>query len=285
MAPRNHGTQRETPQAHARGAEDVSRPTNMGINARRPTVADRNILSANTGAGIGARRSTAPTSRTSRSGSDKHPQRCQRTPRVRGTATAAVTRPQNDRATSSRTQGTTRHRTDAAFRGTMAPPTTPGSVPILPPINPAPVSTPAAHPTTILPIRQVNSSPGHASPAFSGRLTRVFPESQRRLDQISPIGRDTSFTVVPRPIRLFDSILSTAAGGGTPSHINLITGQGPLPVPKPRSSTYRDPSSIKHAVSNPNLRAILSDKPYPRERKKSAGERPVLKMGISREYK
>ncbi|KAF5853254.1 hypothetical protein GGP41_001842 [Bipolaris sorokiniana] len=42
---------------------------------------------------------------------------------------------------------------------------------------------------------------------------------------------------------------------------------------------------VKRAFTNHNLRAILSDKPWPTERKKASVEKMVLKMGMKREYK
>jgi hypothetical protein len=57
------------------------------------------------------------------------------------------------------------------------------------------------------------------------------------------------------------------------------------PKPRPRQPFYRGKDEVKRAVTNPNLRAILADKSYPKERRKAAGELPVLKMGISKEYK
>ncbi|KAH6864608.1 hypothetical protein B0T12DRAFT_493038 [Alternaria alternata] len=81
---------------------------------------------------------------------------------------------------------------------------------------------------------------------------------------------------------------------GAPSPIDSISERvyAPLPAilpktpkPRPRQPFYRGKDEVKRAVTNPNLRAILADKSYPKERRKAAGELPVLKMGISKEYK
>ena len=55
--------------------------------------------------------------------------------------------------------------------------------------------------------------------------------------------------------------------------------------PKRPINTYRGKDPIKHMVQNPNLRAVLSGKPYPQQRKKSGVEKPVLRMGMSRTTK
>ncbi|EMD68298.1 hypothetical protein COCSADRAFT_156741 [Bipolaris sorokiniana ND90Pr] len=61
-----------------------------------------------------------------------------------------------------------------------------------------------------------------------------------------------------------------------------------IAIPKPPLLAHRprrciDP--VKRAFTNHNLRAILSDKPWPTERKKASVEKMVLKMGMKREYK
>ncbi|EUC49176.1 hypothetical protein COCMIDRAFT_2035 [Bipolaris oryzae ATCC 44560] len=42
---------------------------------------------------------------------------------------------------------------------------------------------------------------------------------------------------------------------------------------------------VKRAFTNANLRAIMADKPWPKQRKKASAEKMVLKMGIKKEYK
>ncbi|KAH7562541.1 hypothetical protein BM1_02061 [Bipolaris maydis] len=59
-----------------------------------------------------------------------------------------------------------------------------------------------------------------------------------------------------------------------------------IAIPKPLFARRRhctDP--VKRAFTNHNLRAILSDKPWPTQRKKASAEKMVLKMGIRKEYK
>ncbi|CAN9187788.1 unnamed protein product [Alternaria alternata] len=118
---------------------------------------------------------------------------------------------------------------------------------------------------------------------------------------MSPAGLESSFTVLQKPIRKPNTLPSiskattaNANSSGAPNPTDSINGQiyAPLPAilpktPKPRRRQpfYRGRDEVKRAVTNPNLRAILADKSYPRERRKAAGERPVLKMGISKEYK
>ncbi|CAN9199922.1 unnamed protein product [Alternaria alternata] len=84
-------------------------------------------------------------------------------------------------------------------------------------------------------------------------------------------------------------VLRTGALGDTeiidPSSSPLPAILPKTPKPRPRQPLYRGKDEVKRAVTNPNLRAILADKSYPKERRKAAGERPVLKMGISKEYK
>jgi hypothetical protein len=158
-------------------------------------------------------------------------------------------------------------------------------------------------PTVTLPIRNVNSSSSQQSTLFGGsKLTRIFPESQRRLDPISPAGREPSFTISPNPIRLFNRTRdSIFVGDDTNNSNNNNDGQDSNAAPSPVKNSYQNRPTIptlikqrpiyrgtdivKRAVTNPKLRAIFADRPYPRERKKSGGERPVLKMGISKEYK
>lgn len=52
-------------------------------------------------------------------------------------------------------------------------------------------------------------------------------------------------------------------------------------TPKPRN----DDEAVKKAFTNPILRAIMSGKPWPAQRKKPSAERPILKMGMKKEYK
>lgn len=124
-----------------------------------------------------------------------------------------------------------------------------------------------------------NSSPARQPTPFSGsKLTRIYPESQRRLFPISPFGRESSFTISPTPIRMLNvakNLVTEDSAQGSPS---------PSPSP-PKKPVYRGNDAIKRAVSNPKLRAILADRPYPTPRKKSGEERPILKMGIYKEYK
>jgi hypothetical protein len=139
---------------------------------------------------------------------------------------------------------------------------------------------PDYRPTFALSIRpKSNSSPTRQPTLFSGsKLTRIYPESQRRLDPISPIGRESSFTLSPTPIRMLNlakNLVAEDNAQGSPS---------PSPSP-PKSPVYRGKDAIKKAVSNHKLRAIFADRPYPTPRRKSGEERPILRMGIYKEYK
>ena len=57
------------------------------------------------------------------------------------------------------------------------------------------------------------------------------------------------------------------------------------PKPLLAKRAKKPTSIIKRAFTNEKLRAIMANKPWPRERKKAGAEKPVLKMGVRREYK
>jgi hypothetical protein len=68
--------------------------------------------------------------------------------------------------------------------------------------------------------------------------------------------------------------------------LNIRNSQySPISVKKQQTKLYKGSDTVKRAFTNPNLRAILSGKPWPTQRKKAAAEKPILKMGIKREYK
>ena len=82
-------------------------------------------------------------------------------------------------------------------------------------------------------IRYINSSSGHASTPSSGsRLSGIFSKFQRYLDLISPVSRESSFIMSSKPICMLNNLLSVstiananADSGGTPSSVELISGQ------------------------------------------------------------
>ena len=57
------------------------------------------------------------------------------------------------------------------------------------------------------------------------------------------------------------------------------------PPPKRPVRPYRGKDEVKRAFTNANLRAIMADKPYPKPKGKVGAEKPILKMGIRKEYK
>ncbi|CAG5158593.1 uncharacterized protein ALTATR162_LOCUS5157 [Alternaria atra] len=260
---------------------------------------ERRVRNANTGAGVNSRRLTAA---ASCGGSNA--QKGRRT-QPKATSRAAVPRPQNGRA--SRPPGSRRPVAHDASRslqnqGLAARMSTRVDVDQTTGVADDDYDD-DGRPTATLPIRNVNSSSSQQSTLFGGsKLTRIFPESQRRLDPISPAGRESPFTISPNPIRLFNRTRdSIFVGDDTNNSNNKNDGQDSNATPSPvkdsyqkrptsptlvkRRPIYRGTDIVKRAVTNPKLRAIFADRPYPKERKKCGGERPVLKMGITKEYK
>jgi hypothetical protein len=216
MAPHSHGDQQDT----SRCVRDGSHLPGVGVGVARSTEGDRGVLSANTGAGINARCSTATTSR-GRDGSS-HAYRRQRTTQVhRG---AVGPRSQNGRA--GRRQDHVRPNDGDNSRHSLVSCTPTGT------INTSTSLASSIRSPTILPIRRVNSCPGHLSTTLSGpRLTRIFPESQRRLDPISLAGLESSY-VLQKSIRMLNTLPSisnattaNANSSGAPNPIDSISGQ------------------------------------------------------------
>lgn len=93
------------------------------------------------------------------------------------------------------------------------------------------------------------------------------------------------------PSTLNNTFLSTRSRT-FPSSPNLtyhITPPSVFPAPNApvvKQHGYTDDTEVaKRAFTNPKLRTIMSGKRYPTQRKKAAAEKPVLKMGLKREYK
>ncbi|CAI9629221.1 unnamed protein product [Alternaria burnsii] len=217
MAPRSHGGQQDT----SRCVRDGSHQPGVGVSVTRSTEGNRGVLSANTGAGINARCSTTTMSR-GRDGST-HAQRRQCTTQVHRGAVG----PRSQNARAGRRQDHVRPNDDDYSRRSLASGTPTGTI-----NTPTSLASNVRSPT-ILPIRRVNSCPGHLSTTLRGpRLTRIFPESQRRLDSMSPTGLESSFSVLQKPIRMLNTLPSisnattaNANSSGAPGSIDSISGQ------------------------------------------------------------
>ncbi|RYN34602.1 hypothetical protein AA0114_g11820 [Alternaria tenuissima] len=217
MAPRSHGGQQDT----SRCVTDGSNLPSVGFGVTRPTKGDRGVLSANTGAGINARCSTSTIYR-GRDGSG-HNHRRQRTTQVH----RGFVGPRSQNGGVGRHHDHVRPDNDDNFRDSSASRTSTGT------INTSTSLASSIRSPSILPIRRVNSCPGHLSTTLSGpRLTRILPESQRRLDPMSPAGLESSFTVLQKPIRKPNTLPSiskattaNANSSGAPNPTDSINGQ------------------------------------------------------------
>jgi hypothetical protein len=217
MAPRSHGGQQDTSCC----VGDGSHLPVVGVGVTHSTERDRGVLSANTGAGINARCSTATISR-GRDGSS-HAHRRQRTTQVHRGAVG----PRSQNGCAGRRQDHVRPNDDDNSSHSLTSRTPTGT------INTSTSLASSMRSPTILPIRRVNSCPGHLSTTLSGpRLTRILPESQRRLDPITLAGLESSFSIPQKPIRILDTLppnfnatTANADSGGTPNPIDSISGQ------------------------------------------------------------
>ncbi|RAR01806.1 ubiquitin-conjugating enzyme E2 H [Stemphylium lycopersici] len=72
------------------------------------------------------------------------------------------------------------------------------------------------------------------------------------------------------------------SGSFSATEVDIPTLPPPLKRPV---RPYRGKDEVKRAFTNVNLRAIMADKPYPKPKAKAGAEKPILKMGIRKEYK
>jgi hypothetical protein len=265
-------------------------PRSEGDHRNARGMGHRPVLYANTGAGIStnSRRSTGYMGRNGRHAGNRRA-------RVPGHATtprpaiaprpATVPRVLNDRVVEKPRRSVNGNHIASRGHQVLSADITTDAV------NPE-LSTGTADRPPVTPVGrpQANSSPIRQPTSFSGStLTRITPESQRRLDPISPPGRMpfTSYTMWPNPIRMINRPRGLVDDDDVPvSPTRLpttsVTTRG---SPTKRPTIYRGNDPIKRRVSNPRLRAVLAGNRVPTPRQKSAEERPVLKMGISKEYK
>ena len=239
MAPRSHRGRQDI----SRCVRDGSNLPGVGVGVTRSTEGHRGVLSANTGAGINVRCSTATIS----CGGDgsSHAHRRQRTTQVHRGAVRA--RSENGRAGTR--QDHVEPNDDDNSSHSLASRTPTGT------INISTSLASSIRSPTILPIRRVNSCPGHLSTTLSGpRLTRIFPESQHRLDSTFLAGLEFSFSVLQKPIRMLNTLPSTsnatianADSSGATTPIDSISGQvytyvtpyRPQPPSPPFASQYK----------------------------------------------
>ncbi|KAF1941325.1 hypothetical protein EJ02DRAFT_455262 [Clathrospora elynae] len=113
------------------------------------------------------------------------------------------------------------------------------------------------------------------SQQFTMLLGSTQVEQYCPLLPVPPPGRRPVFSA--QPIRMFNRPLDTPDDDNDDDELKCAPAR---PI-----NTYRGKNEIKLMVQNPNLRAIFAGKPYPKERKKASGEKPVLRMGMSRELK
>jgi hypothetical protein len=142
--------------------------------------------------------------------------------------------------------------------------------------QPAPVQTAPAQP-----------APAQSAPAFhTSLLHRVFPDDQGPLFSVTVPGRVAIFARAQArsAIRMINEVpANRPALPGVTTNGNSTGTEATSP--RRTVNPYRGKDTLKLLVQNPKLRAILSDKPYPQQRKKSGEERPVLRMGMSRTMK
>jgi hypothetical protein len=95
------------------------------------------------------------------------------------------------------------------------------------------------------------------------QASALFCDSQPTRSPNSPFVLPARSVAPPRPIRMVNQLVAPT-------------------IPK---RLYGGSDPVKRAVSNPKLRAILSDKPLPKERRKYVDERMELRLGGGRVMK
>jgi hypothetical protein len=128
------------------------------------------------------------------------------------------------------------------------------------------------------------TSTAQQAPAFhASQLHQVLPKNQRSIFSVTGPGHYAIFARAQarNPIRMTNEVPANRPAVPTIDD----TGNVEDTSPKRPVHTYRGKDPIKRMVQNLNLRAVLSGKPYPQQRKKSGEEKPVLRMGMSRTTK
>ncbi|USP81684.1 ubiquitin-conjugating enzyme E2 H [Curvularia clavata] len=117
---------------------------------------------------------------------------------------------------------------------------------------------------------------------------------EKRFKQRTPANvstQETQARETPRPrSTTTTTTYNTFLRASTAPNLSSIFAPPPSPPSPPISAAasrrqHDDAAAARRAFSNPNLRAIMSNKPYPRQRKKALSERPILKQGLKKEYK